>query len=98
MGITDLALIVRIVAYALMVPSALVLATREWNRGHPRLAALLSLYSLAHLLALVSVVMDLWGLERTLTDHVRFALTPVVLGQAVLYVWIVVRWMRGNGR
>lgn len=98
MGITDLALIVRIVAYALMVPSALVLALREWNAGHPRLAALLSLYSLAHLLALLSVVLDLYRVDRAVTDQVRFALTPVVFGQAVLYVWIVVRWMRGIGR
>lgn len=94
MGFVDFALILRIVAYALMVPSALVLGVREWNAQRPRVAALLGLYSLAHLLALLSVVLDLYDVPRTVTDRVRLGLTPIVLMQAVLYLWVVIRWLR----
>lgn len=88
------ALIVRLVAYALMVPSAVVLAVSEYNQRNPVLSALMALYGLLHLVQLVIVVLDLYGIPRPLIDDVRSLLTPVVVAQCGLYIWLVGRWLQ----
>lgn len=87
---------IRIVAYAVMVPAAVVLAVGAHNMGHARMAGLFAAFGLGHLLTLLVVVLDLYRVDST---GVRVVLTPVVVAQAGLYVWIVVRRLwRGPGR
>lgn len=87
----------RIVAYAIMIPAALVFSLREWNRHHPRLAGLFALYSAAHVIALASVVLRLYGMAEYVPE-VSFWLTPIVIVQALLYIWGTSIWLREQRR
>lgn len=90
-------LIVRLVSYGIMIPGAVMLGLYFHNLGSRRRAALMVLYALAHTIALTTVVLRLLGLVH-LVVPVAFALTPIVLAQAVLFGWISASIVRGTIR
>lgn len=88
MTVILIATIIRIVAYAIMIPGSVYLAIDRYNAGQPRFAAIMAIYGLANLLILVALAVEA-ATTSLVAQQVRSLLTPVVVFQALIFAWII---------
>ncbi len=84
--------VLRVLAHGVIAPAWLLLALAEWNRGRRRLPILFVLFSVERYTVLAGLAFDLawpgsWMMGRGV-------LTPVVLVEGGVMVWLVWGWLR----
>ncbi len=84
--------VLRVLAHGVIAPAWLLLALAEWNRGRRRLPILFVLFSVERYTVLAGLAFDLawpgsWMMGRGV-------LTPVVLVEAGVMVWLVWAWLK----
>lgn len=81
--------IARLLAYAVLVPALTALAIDEHNGGRPRRGALFALAAIYYGIVLIVVTSEMFN--PALSRLLRSALTPILLVQAAIAVWVWIR-------
>jgi predicted neutral ceramidase superfamily lipid hydrolase len=88
-------MIVRVLAYIVLAPALAAIAIEEYNAERIRRAGILGLVSLYYAIALANVTTQILGLAM---QQIFLAmLTPMLILQVFLVIWILIKPRRKNG-
>lgn len=89
-------LLIRTVCYTVMVGCSFALAIIALGNGFGKLGALFGLFCVAHFVAIILTLLSLYKAPPFYTEWVRSILTPVTVGQSIVYTLLVLDFVRGR--